>query len=86
MLMDGRFPEAEAEWQAFTQNGQYAPPLHSISSNRRFFDNPHHVYLNYLTARHEVHNWYITHRQQGLLTLCKCLSEGTAFEQCYRSQ
>lgn len=84
MLLDGRFPEAETEWQTFTQNGQYAPPLHTISSNRHFFGNPHHVYLNYLTARHEVNDWYATQQQHGLLTLCKCLSEGTPFQQCYR--
>ncbi len=86
MLLDERFPEAEAEWEAFTQHGRYAPPLHTISSNRRFFGNPHHVYVNYLTARHEVNNWYAKQQQQGLLMLCQCLNEGTPFEKCYGLQ
>ena len=86
MLLDKRFPLAEEEWQVFTQNGQHAPSLHTINSNRRFFGNPHHVYLNYLTARHEVQKWYDTHQQRGLLAFCQCLTAGKSFTKCYNSQ
>ncbi|MCS7019151.1 MAG: hypothetical protein NZM34_08595 [Bernardetiaceae bacterium] len=84
MLLDNRFPNAETEWQAITQNGQYAPPLAELTTNRSFFSNPHHLYLNYLTARHEVEQWYSVHRQRGLQLLCKCLADGHSFHQCYK--
>lgn len=86
MLLDRRFPDAEAEWQILTQNGKYAPSLEELTTNRRFFGNPHHTYLNYLTARREVARWYATRRREGLLALCKCLSEGKDFEQCYNAK
>ncbi|WP_448518223.1 hypothetical protein [Rhodoflexus sp.] len=84
MLLDNRFPQAEEEWEMITHGGAYAPPLSSLATNRLFFENPNHVYLNYLTARHEVLQWYASRGQDGLLALCECLAAGRSFRQCYR--
>lgn len=83
MLLDERFPQAEQEWEILTHGGLSAPPLDMLATNRRFFGNPHHVYLNYLTARHEVKLWYEKNGQAGLLELCRCLAAGKPFERCY---
>lgn len=83
MLVDYRFPHAEEEWHILTHNGTYAPDLQSLSTNREFFSNPHHTYLNYLTARHEVKQWYQERGQAGLLAFCRCMAAGNSFKYCY---
>jgi hypothetical protein len=83
MLVDHRFPEAEHEWARLTASGTQAPPLAQLNTPAGFFGNPAKVYLHYLTAKHEVAQWYAPRGRAGLLALIAGLRAGRPFAECY---
>jgi hypothetical protein len=86
MMLDYRFASPDDEWVMLTQEGVYAPPLDRIETGKSFFKDPSKVYINYLTARHEVAIWHRHVQQEGLLRLINCIKEGGSFSECYQKQ
>lgn len=90
MLNDERPKYSEANYQRLTDHGKDAPQLHDIASRVGFYDattdqkiGDQRVYINFMTAKHEVARWYRLVGPAGLDTLIQDIKDGKGFDQSY---
>lgn len=84
MYDDYRAKYTEMQYMRLTDNGKYAPSLHTLSTAQGFYSgSDQQVTINYLTAKHEFACWYHIVGPQGLAQLITALHNGKALQPMY---
>ncbi len=92
MLNDERPKYSETNYQRLTDHGKDAPHLDSIASRVGFYNattdqkiSDQGVYINFMTAKHEVTRWYGVVGRPGLNKLIQDVKDGQSFNQSYKN-